>query len=134
MGKHELAEPASGINPIRTLDDWRDLLHRTVTAVCLVLGTSHVAGFDTNGLIVVVVVPAILGVIDAAVSYANATDTGRRLVYAVLGGAQAILAGVGFAVESLPMMIVGVATAVVNSVYASQWTATSPTATRAVGV
>ncbi|WP_431231461.1 hypothetical protein ACQ856_18035 [Mycolicibacterium psychrotolerans] len=120
------AVPAPGVNPLRTAADWRDLLHRIVTAVLVVFGTAQVAWADPKGLIVAVAVPAVLGIVDAAVSFANSNDGGRRLVYAVLGAGQAIVAGIGYAADSTPVLIVGLAAAVVNSVYASQFTATSP--------
>lgn len=118
--------PAPGVNPLRTIDDWRDLLHRLVTAVMLVFGTAQIAWADPRGLIAVVVIPAVLGVVDAVVSFVHSNDGGRRIVFAVLGGAQAIVAAIGYSVGSTPVLLVGLAAAVVNSVYASQYTATSP--------
>lgn len=118
--------PAPGVNPLRTIDDWRDLFHRVVTAVMLVFGTAQIAWADPRGLIAAVIIPAVFGVVDAVVSFVHANDGGRRIVYAVLGGAQAIVAAIGYAADSTPVLIVGLAAAVANSVYASQYTATTP--------
>lgn len=120
--------PEPGLNPLRTPTDWRDLFHRVVTGVLLVLGTAHIAVGDPQGIVVVVLVPGILGIIDAAISMAKSNDHGRRIVYAVLGLGQAVVQFIGYATDSWPTVVVGIAAAVVNSVYASQWTATSTTA------
>ena len=118
--------PAPGLNPLHTGSDWRDLFHRVVTAVMLVLATAQVAWADPRALLAAVIVPGVLGIVDAAVSYAKANDGGRRVVYAVLGLGQAVVQFVGYANNSVPVIVVGLAAAVINSVYASQFTATSP--------
>lgn len=120
--------PEPGLNPLRTATDWRDLFHRIVTAVLLVLGTAQIAWADPRAIVVAVLVPGVLGIVDAAISFAKANDGGRRVVYAVLGLGQAVVQFVGYATDSWPTIVVGIAAAVVNSVYASQWTATSTTA------
>lgn len=118
--------PEPGVNPLRTPSDWRDLFHRVVTAVMLVLGSAQIAWADPRAILAAVIIPGVLGIIDAAISFANANDGGRRVVYAVLGLAQAVVQFVGYATDSWQTVVVGIAAAVVNSVYASQFTATSP--------
>lgn len=118
--------PEPGVNPLRTASDWRDLMHRAIAAVLVALGTVQVAVDDPRALIVTVVVPGVLGILDAAISFANSNDGGRRIVYATLGLGQAVVQFVGYTADSLPVVLVGIAAAVVNSVYASQYTPTSP--------
>jgi hypothetical protein len=117
--------PAPGLNPLKTASDWRDLLHRVVTAVLVVLGTAQFAFADPKAILVAVIVPGLLGIIDAAISFSKSNDGGRRVVYAVLGLGQAVVQFIGYATNSWQVVVVGIAAAVVNSVYASQFTATS---------
>jgi hypothetical protein len=120
--------PAPGLNPLKTATDWRDLFHRIVTGVMFVLAGAQVVWADPKALLAAVIIPGVLGIIDAVISMSKANDGGRRVVYAVLGLGQAVVQFVGYAVDSVPVIVIGLAAAVVNSVYASQWTATSTTA------
>jgi hypothetical protein len=119
--------PEQGLNPLRTSTDWRDLFHRIVTAVFVVLGTAQIAWADPKAIILAVILPGILGIVDAAISFRKSNDAGRRVVYAVLGLGQAVVQFIGYATDSWQVVLAGIAAAVVNSVYASQWTATSTT-------
>lgn len=121
-----LPPAAPGLNPLRKAADWRDLFHRIVTAVLVVLGTAQVAWADPRALLAAVIIPGVLGIVDAAISFSQADDGGRRIVYAVLGLGQAVVSFVGYATDSVPVVVVGIAAAVVNSVYASQFTVTTP--------
>lgn len=132
MGRHELAEPASGFNPFRSLADVRDFVHRAVTGVMMICGTYQVAFADPNGAFAVTWLPAVFGVVDAALSVSNSVDRTRRTIYALAGLGQLVLVGVGWATDTQAAMIAGFVLAALNSVYASQWTATTPTATLAV--
>lgn len=118
--------PEPGLNPLRTATDWRDLFHRIVTAVLVVLGTAQVAWADPRAILVAVILPGLLGIVDAGISFAKSSDGGRRVVYAVLGLGQAVVQFIGYATDTWQFVVVGIAAAVVNSVYASQFTATSP--------
>lgn len=119
--------PEPGLNPLRTATDWRDLFHRAITAVLVVLGTAQVAWADPKAILAAVIIPGVLGIVDAAISFSKSNDGGRRIVYAVLGLGQAVVAFVGYATDTWQVVVVGICAAVVNSVYASQWTATSTT-------
>lgn len=120
--------PEPGLNPLRTPTDWRDLFHRFVTAALVVLATAQVTWADPKALLAAVIIPGVLGIVDAVISFSKSNDGGRRVVYAVLGLGQAVVAFVGYATNTWQVVVVGIAAAAVNSVYASQWTATSTTA------
>ena len=115
----------SGVSPIRSKADLRDFVHRAVATIVTILGTYQVAWADANGSVVTAWIPAVLGVVDAALSYGNATDIRRKVIYAVAGIAQLALVAVGVATQEQALLIIGFATATLNSVYASQWTVTT---------
>lgn len=118
--------PTPGVNPLRTLDDWRDAFHRFVAAVLTISATYHVAWADPSGAFVLTWVPSILGVVDAILSAGNAVDRSRRAIYASLGLVQLGLVAAGWATSEQAILIVGYVVGALNSVYASQYTATSP--------
>ncbi|ABW88428.1 holin [Mycobacterium phage Evanesce] len=118
--------PAPGVNPLRTLEDWRDALHRAVTAILTVAGTYHVAWADPSGAFVLTWLPALLGVGDALLSTGNANDRRRRTIYAAAAVAQIALYAFGLASEEQAAIIIGYVVGALNSVYASQYTPTTP--------
>lgn len=116
--------PESGVWPLKTAADFRDALHRLVAALTLVAGSYHV--LDANSPILVVWVPAVLGIVDAIVARQNSVDGSRRIVYAAGALLQLILVAVGVATDQQAVLIVGLVVTVVISTFASAFTVTSP--------
>lgn len=116
--------PAPGVWPLKAKSDWRDFIHNVVAWVALIVG-SYVVGFE-NSPLMVLWIPAVLGVLDAIFAYVNSVDGQRRVAYAVGGVAQLALMAVGVATEQQAVMIVSLAVTVVTSFLASKFTPTSP--------
>lgn len=112
--------PDPGVWPLKSPADWRDALHKFVAALALIAGSYHL--LEAGDPILVVWIPAVLGIVDAIFARANSTDGNRRIVYAVGALAQLVLVAVGWATANQAMEVVGLAMTVITSAFASAFT------------
>jgi hypothetical protein len=110
--------PEPGVNPLRTLADWRDLLHR-VTFGLVPLLVSHAVITAQFGALWV---PLVLQAIDPLFSAYNAVEKARRIIYVVGFIASTALATYGWLDEQTAALIGGAAVTVLTSWIASKFT------------
>lgn len=81
--------PVSGVlntANLKSLENWRALLHQVAPVVVTAMVALHVAGGDPDKIGVYVAL--FFAVADPLLSFTNSTDTARRIIYGVLGLAQ----------------------------------------------
>lgn len=80
-----LVVPVSGVNPLKTLDDWRGLFHQLVPVIVTVLVAVHVATENQIALWI----PFVFAIADPLLSLGNTADKARRIAYSLLAVLQA---------------------------------------------
>lgn len=99
MAKHEIPDatlqsaaagtalnvPASGANPLKTLDDWRGLFHQLVPVIVTALVAMHIATDNQVALWI----PFVFAIADPLLSLGNTADKIRRVIYGLLAALQA---------------------------------------------
>lgn len=84
-GTTTLVVPASGVMPLKTMDDWRALFHQIVPIVVTALVTAHLVTESQLALWI----PLAFAIVDPLLSIGNTTDKIRRVIYGLLALVQA---------------------------------------------